>query len=274
MKAKHCFIFILSLMALGSFAQDKPGWIYNKPMPANNSYLFVVESAMGLTELEARNQAFARVFQSTAMRIGQPINSDEINRAVQNGTDFNVISAQYNIPINKVCEYTEKQPNGYRVYILCQVARAGNTIVDFDYEFNGCHDVKQYKNSTALLKSVFVPGLGQMGKHHTKEGVITLCSEAVLLGGGLATYYFAQNQIAIMKNANTSYTDYMLARSKYNTMRTVNTICYAAAAVVYAFNLYRAYSLRPIYSESFAFDPVLMQTDNSMAMGVGLTYKF
>lgn len=274
MNKRFFFNLILTLIGLTSFSQEKPGWIYNKPVPENNSYLYVVESAMGLTELEARNQAFARVFQSTAMRIGQPINSDEINRAVQNGTDFNVISAQYNIPINKVCEFTEKQPNGYRVYILCQVARAGNTIVDFDYEFNGCHDVKQYKNSTALLKSIFVPGLGQMGKHHTKEGVITLCGEAVLLGGGLATYYSAQNQLAIMKNANTSYTDYMSARSKYNTMRTANTICYAAAAAVYVFNLYRAYSLRPIYNDSFAFDPVLMPTDNSMAMGVSLTYKF
>lgn len=70
MKAKKCFILFLLLMSLGSFAQEKPGWIYNKPTPTNNTYLYVVESATGLTELDARNQAFARVFQSTAMRIG------------------------------------------------------------------------------------------------------------------------------------------------------------------------------------------------------------
>ena len=119
MKKQIVLTITLALLGLSSFGQDKPGWIYNKPTPENNSYLYVVESATGTNELEARNQAFARVFQSTAMRLGQPINSDEINRAVQSGKDFNVISAQYNIPINKVCEYTEKNAGGCRVYILC-----------------------------------------------------------------------------------------------------------------------------------------------------------
>ena len=274
MKKKLFVTLVLALVSIASFAQEKPGWIYNKPTPANNSYLYVVEAATGTTELEARNQAFARVFQSTAMRLGQPINSDEINSAVQSGKEFNVISAQYNIPINKVCEYTEKQSGGYRVYILCQAARAGNIVVDFDYEFNGCYDVRQYNNTTALLKSAIVPGLGQMSKQHTTEGIITLGSEVVLLGGGLVTYFSAQNQIDIMKNPNTSYTDYMIARDNYNLLKTTNTIFYAAAAAVYVFNLYRAYSLRPIYGDSFTFNPTLMPMDKSMALGVSLTYKF
>lgn len=274
MKRPILLTLVIALMALASFAQEKPGWIYNKPTPTNSSYLYVVESATGTSELEARNQAFARVFQSTAIRLGQPINSDEINRAVQSGKDFNVISAQYNIPINKVCEYTEKNAGGYRVYILCQAARAGNIVVDFDYEFNGCYDVRQYNNETALLKSVFVPGLGQMGKRHITEGIITLGSEVLLLGGGLVTKLSANQQLDIMRDSNTSYTDYMMARDNYEVLKTTNTICYAAAAAVYVFNLYRAYSLRPIYSDSFAFNPVVMPTDNSFALGVSLTYKF
>ena len=274
MKKKIVLTIALALVGIASFAQEKPGWIYNKPTPTNSSYLYVVESATGTSELEARNQAFARVFQSTAMRLGQPINSDEINRAVQSGKDFNVISAQYNIPINKVCEYTEKNAGGYRVYILCQAARAGNIVVDFDYEFNGCYDVRQYNNGIALLKSVFVPGLGQMGKRHITEGVITLGSEILLLGGGLVTKLSANQQLDVMRDANTSYTDYMIARDNYKILKTTNTICYAAAVAVYVFNLYRAYSLRPIYSDSFAFNPVVMPTDNSFALGVSLTYKF
>ena len=274
MKKKIVLTIALMLVGIASFAQEKPGWIYNKPTPTNSSYLYVVESATGTSELEARNQAFARVFQSTAMRLGQPINSDEINRAVQSGKDFNVISAQYNIPINKVCEYTEKNAEGCRVYILCQAARAGNIVVDFDYEFNGCYDVRQYNNGMALLKSVFVPGLGQMGKHHNTEGIITLGSEVLLLGGGLLTKLSANQQLDIMRDANTSYTDYMIARDNYEILKTTNTICYAAAAAVYVFNIYRAYSLRPIYSDSFAFNPVVMPANNSFALGVSLTYKF
>lgn len=274
MKRRIILIVVLALIGLASFAQDKPGWIYNKPTPANNSYLYVVEAATGTTELEARNQAFARVFQSTAMRLGQPINSDEINKAVQSGKDFNVISSQYNIPINKVCEYTEKNAGGYRVYILCQAARAGNIVVDFDYEFNGCYDVRQYNNGTALLKSALLPGLGQIGKRHVGEGVATLLGEVALLGGGVGSYMMAQNQLDIMRNPNTNYTDYMAARELYGTLKTVNVACYGAAAALYAFNLYRAYAARPKYNDNFVFNPVVMPADNSMAMGVSLTYKF
>ena len=274
MKKKLFVTLVLTLVSIASFAQEKPGWIYNKPTPTNNSYLYVMEAATGMTELEARNQAFARVFQSTAMRLGQPINSDEINRAVQSGKDFNVISAQYNIPINKVCEYTEKNAGGYRVYILCQAARAGNIVVDFDYEFNGCYDVRQYNNGTALLKSALLPGLGQIGKRHVGEGVATFLGEMALLGGGVGSYMMAQNQLDIMRNSNTNYTDYMAARELYGILKTVNIACYGAAAALYAFNLYRAYAARPKYSDNFAFNPIVMPSDNSMAMGISLTYKF
>ena len=273
MKTRLLILFFV-LIGMVSLAQEKPGWIYNKPKPENNTYLYVVEAATGDTELEARNQAFARVLQSTAMRLGQPINSDEINRAVQSGKDFNVISAQYNIPINKVCEYTEKQSDTYRVYVLCQVAKAGNIIVDFDYEFNGCHDVKQYGNGAALLKSMFIPGMGQMGKRRYGEGVFTLLTELVLVGGGVGSYMMAQNQLDIMRNPNTDYTKYMAARETYGTLKTINVACYGAAAALYVFNLYRAYAARPKYSDNFAFNPIVMPSDNSMAMGVSLTYKF
>lgn len=127
------------LFAMVSFAQRVPDWVTNTPTPTNNTYLYVVESAFGTSELSARNQAIARVFQSTAMRLGQPIRSDEINRAVQSGTSFEVISRNYNIPINKVCEYTENKSGNYRVYILCQVAKSGNIPVQFD-AFNACYE--------------------------------------------------------------------------------------------------------------------------------------
>lgn len=139
MKKEASILLVLLFAATLSFAQKTPDWVTNKPSPTNSTYLYVIESAFGNTEIQARNQAIARVFQSTAMRLGQPINSEEINRAVQSGTSFDVISRQYNIPINKVCEYTENKSGSYCVYILCQVAKAGNIPVQFD-EFNGCYE--------------------------------------------------------------------------------------------------------------------------------------
>lgn len=272
---RNVLTMIFTIIVMASFAQDKPGWIYNKPKPSNNTYFYVVEAATAPTEVEARSQAFARILYSTAMRLGQPINSDEINRAVQSGREFSVISSQYNIPINKVCEYGERNKDGFRIYLLCQVAKAGNIIVEFDYDFEGCHDIKQYSNSTALIKSIFVPGLGQIGKRRYKEGAITLITEVALLGGAYLTYNSAQNQIDVMKNVNTTYADYMAAKDKYNSMKKANTICLGAAAVVYAFNLYRAYSAKPVYQKrTYAFHPTVMPDGYDLAYGVSLTYNF
>lgn len=136
---KQILTLSLMLFAISGMAQKFPDWITNKPIPTNNTYLYVVESATGQTELEARNRAIGEVFRSTAMRIGQPVDSEEINRALQRGTEYYVISSQYNVPINKVCEYTDNKTSPCRVYVLCQVAVDGKTHVVFD-DFNACYE--------------------------------------------------------------------------------------------------------------------------------------
>lgn len=136
---KQILILSLMLFAITGMAQKLPDWIINKPTPTNGTYLYVVESATGQTEMQARNRAIGEVFRSTAMRIGQPIDSEEINRALQRGTEYYVISSQYNVPINKVCEYTDNKTSPCRVYVLCQVAKAGNIHVEFE-DFNACYE--------------------------------------------------------------------------------------------------------------------------------------
>lgn len=139
MKKNVLLLFLFGLFTIPATAQKLPDWIINKPTPTNSTYLYVVESATGKTEMEARNRAIGEVFRSTAMRIGQPFDSEEINRALQRGTEYYVISSQYNIPINKVCEYTDFKTSPCRVYVLCQVAKAGNIHVEFD-DFNACYE--------------------------------------------------------------------------------------------------------------------------------------
>ena len=275
MKRKITLLMLFALMAVSGMAQNKPGWVYNKPTPENNTYLYVVESATGLTDAEARSQAVVRVFQSTAMRMGMPVNSEDINSAVQSGKDFNVISAQYNIPINKVCEFTEKTENGYRVFILCQVAKTGNTVVEFA-DFSGCYEVKQFKNSTALVKSIFIPGMGQMGKRRYAEGVFTLLGEVALVGGGVGCYFGAKKQLNVMKDMNTTYDDFMKAKKNYQTFRVSSYVCYGAAAALYVLNLYRAYAALPRYKhkKEMSFYPSVNNVNGDMAFGLGFTYKF
>lgn len=155
MNRRIAFTVVFALFTLSVTAQKLPDWITNKPTPTNNTYLYVVESATGQTELQARNRAIAEVFRSTAMRIGQPIDSEEINRALQRGTEYYVISSQYNVPINKVCEYTDNKTSPCRVYVLCQVAKAGNIRVEFD-DFNDCYEgANKYYAEEALAVDGF-----------------------------------------------------------------------------------------------------------------------
>ncbi len=138
---KNLFFFLLISVCISVAAQQqprkpeyRPDWVYNAPHPENSTYLYVVEHGNGTTEREARNQAIARVFQSTANRIGQFVSTDEINRAVQAGTDYDVIGRTMKVPVNKVCEFSKQDPKDYSwtVYILCQVAKAGNITPEFE----------------------------------------------------------------------------------------------------------------------------------------------
>ena len=169
---KQFFTIFFVLIAVSSMAQKLPDWIINKPTPTNNTYLYVVESATGQTEMQARNRAIAEVFRSTAMRIGQPIDSEEINKALQRGTEYYVISSQYNIPINKVCEYTDNKTLPCRVYVLCQVAKAGNARVEFD-EFNACYEgANKYFADEALYADGFT--ISQNGKTLSDREIRTM----------------------------------------------------------------------------------------------------
>ena len=170
---KQIFVtLILALLTLSSTAQKLPDWIINKPSPTNSTYLYVVESATGKTEDEARNKAIAEVFRSTAMRIGQPFDSEEINRALQRGMEYYVISSQYNIPINKVCEYTDNKTLPCRVYILCQVAKTGNNRVEFD-DFTSCYEnANTYVADEALYANGFT--ISKNGKKLSDHEIRTM----------------------------------------------------------------------------------------------------
>ena len=266
-------LILLFLVTVLFVHAQTPAWTKKLPQASNNTYLYVCESALAYSENDARNQAIARVFQTTANRLGQPVDALEVNTAVQNGITLELISRQFNIPINKVCEYIEKVSGGmFRVYVLCQVAVAGNISPIWDV-FDGCNDIHEYNNGVALLKSAFVPGLGQIGKRHYVEGVTTLVTEFALIGIGTGSYLFSQQQLNILHDSNVSYKDFDKAKKQYNSLRTTNYIAWSSAAALYLFNLYRATSISPKYKDGLSFYPVLTPMSNTVAMGVRFSMK-
>ncbi len=263
---------IVLVLSIYASAQNKPDWITKLPKAKNNTYRYMMESAIGSTENEARTQAIARIFQSTGNLLGQPVNAAEINRAVQSATDYRVIARDFNIPINKVCEYSEKLRSGdYRVYVLCQVAKAGNIGVIWT-EFNNCNVTQEFKNGNALLKSVFIPGLGQIGKRHYVEGTLTLIGEVGLASAGAFCYLSAQDKLDIMRTDGVSVADFTSARNDYNRLRDASYVVWGAAAGLYVFNLIRAFTMSPKYKDGISLTPVIMQ-DEKAAMVPGLAMR-
>ena len=211
------------------------------PKPGNETYIYVRESGEGATVNDALAQAMVRVFQSTANRLGQPYDSQKV---LKEGT--------------------------YWVYVLCQVASMGNVTPVWDRVGMNSRTA----NWVALAKSTVVPGLGQMGKDHFTEGLITLVGECALVGSGIACYNVAQNQLDIMRTPDISVDDFVAASNKYSTVQTVSYISWGMAGALYLFNLIRAFTVQPKSNYDLSFQPTLIATPNNVSPMVGITLRF
>lgn len=263
------FIIILLLANVAAWgAKRLPPWMNELPKPGNSTYIYVREAGEGPTLSEAHNQAMLRVMQSTANRLGRPFDINEVDKALAGGNDYQTLSRQYNIPINKVDQYDQQLADGtFRVWVLCQVAVSGNIQpVWEDLRREG-----EINNWTSLAKSAVVPGLGQMGKGYSTEGALTLGGELLLVGTGIGCYFMAQQKLDVMHDASTSYADWNAARSSYNTLQTVSYIAWGSAAVLYVFNLYRAFAMQPRRTNGLALAPTLMPSHSGPTPGISLT---
>lgn len=276
MKRLVLIFFLTVTLTVTAQNNTRPGWTVKIPKAGNSTYMYVVERASGSTYQAALNNAIARVFQTTMMRIGTTVRWDEVNAALQKGTDWGSVAMEFNIPINKVCDYAQKADGeGYIVWILCQVAKSGNIPPDFE-EFTSCNDTKTYNNGTAALKSALLPGLGQIGKRHYVSGIATMAGEAVLIGGALLFYSTAKNELSYIQNP----TDpdpflYINEIQTYKEDRAKYIAFTSAAAFLYVYNIIRAATMNPKYKkDSIAVVPFMMPLDHTLAAGVGLTLNF
>ena len=282
----------------------RPDWTFKAPQAGNATYLYVAEHGEGNTKRDALNQALGRVFQSTANRLGQTVSTDDINHAVQSGSDFEVVAKRMKVPINKVCEFAQQNPvdDTWTVYILCQVARAGNLTPEFETceectkhqlfdeamkkweqqkadSAKNVQDIRNRRNATALVASTFVPGLGQMIKGHGGAGAGILLSELAVVGGGVTCYYFGQEQVKIMKASGTTFDEFKAAQKMKNTYDIMMYSCFGVAGVIHIVNMCNAWLISDRNLPSnYSFVPALIPTNEysqkSYAVGAGVQIKF
>ena len=235
----------------------RPDWLFEIPQATSSTYLYVVEHAEAETEREALNLAIARVFQTTANRIGQFVSTDEINRAVQAGTDYEVIGRKIKIPIHKACDFSINEEGRWTVYVLCQVAKAGNITPEFDFTHanNMCskHTIydkemdaynrllseiamKQQREKETMIGYSFVPGMAQIKKGSVVKGSCFIAGEVVFIGGIVVTECLRQNYAKQIAMTNNSALKKRFATNANVCMITRN-VCIAGAVAVYAWNV-------------------------------------
>ena len=118
-----------------------PNWVLRKPIPGNDTYYYLVQTANGPSQREARNLAIAQAFMQADYFGGTAVNSASINKAIQEGISYEVISAQFKIPLIIVCEFNRDNENGtVDYYILCQIAKSGNNAFQPE-QFNECYEM-------------------------------------------------------------------------------------------------------------------------------------
>ena len=235
----------------------RPDWLFEIPQATSSTYLYVVEHAEAETEREALNLAIARVFQTTANRIGQFISTDQINNALQSGSDYEVIGRKMKVPVHKACDFSVKSGSKWVVYVLCQVAKAGNITPEFDFVHanNMCskHTIydkemdaynrllseiamKQQREKETMIGYSFVPGMAQIKKGSVVKGSCFIAGEVVFIGGIVVTECLRQNYAKQIAMTNNSALKKRFATNANVCMITRN-VCIAGAVAVYAWNV-------------------------------------
>lgn len=287
----------------------KPDWI-DFQLPDQDKFFFkriAIQANEVKGKMEADMLAQQRAFQAGADYLGYHVNVASLNASIKGNTDEIYVDgqAEKKISVSLVCEYQEVDKRGSSKIItywyLYEISKSGRIIANFDTDFD-CSSREKTKarrdaivadinsqiakiqeeeqakirkrNGAALAASVFVPGAGQMVKHHFVEGGITLGAEVALLGAGAGTFLAAKKQKNIMNSYGIDYDTYQTASKSKTVFEGVAYTCFGLAAVVYGVNLWRAYTLKP-KDYNYAFYPTLIQTDNAeFALGVGATIKF
>ena len=144
---KHLVLLVLTIgwvLIINAQPQpNRPDWITRIPKPSekNKTIYYRVTIGEGVDYNKAYANAFAKAILESSWKLGLKVsNENDINtieRSVYN--DIVIEPNEMNLPMNKVCEYQEnlQTTTGYRLYILWQIATAGNIIPVFeDYD---CH---------------------------------------------------------------------------------------------------------------------------------------
>lgn len=227
---------------LGKSESMRPAWLANRlPRPTNATFHYQLIEAEGKTLDEARQACLQQLSDYVAHswkisgKSSSEIQAEETDGLYKENSLFTfhyeVDGGTVDVLATKYDEYWEQvyYPGGsrYRCYALFGVADVAAP------DFDRLTFTRKY-GARGLVRSMFIPGWGQMYKGSTVKGVCILGGEALLAGG-----------IIVAENLRSSYVKKMHEQPKhqqtYNTKadnwENVRNGFIGAAAALYVYNI-------------------------------------
>lgn len=258
----------------------RPDWLaHHTPAPSNNSFVYHITETVHENLDEARGSALQQL--STYIEQTNHITGSAESRIEKTSTGeseryrfhYTVQGEPVSITFEKKDEYWEyiSYPNGsnaYRCYTLYAVAKKHSGA-----KFDPLTFSRKY-GARGAVRSLIIPGWGQMHKGSTAKGIVILAGEAALIGGVV----FTENERASYEKLKYENPSLMKEYStKVENWETARNVCIGAAAALYIYNLVDALVAngrkRTTVNKAshFAMIPALL--DNS-TYGISLTYNF
>ncbi|MCM1031193.1 MAG: DUF5683 domain-containing protein [Oscillibacter sp.] len=243
----------LLLMSVMASAQNdasdrlKPKWLNATPKPSNSSFVYVIKSAMGRTQEEARNACFDELMADMGFEKGMSVtvnttSLDQENLIYRDGQalEYSESSFQRKSIIKgkevfvqglKIDEYWVRQADG-QIYLTTLYARSQ---LDTKPRFDRVELTEHY-GMQGLWRSLIIPGWGQFHKKANLKGGLFLGGCAALAVGAV----FMESQRIDYVDKITKTHDANLKRS-YATKRdhfaTGRNVCIGVGAALYIYNL-------------------------------------
>lgn len=249
-KCISMLMLVLSMVALAQQKSDKyePAWMRgDMPAKTNQSYDFRTMTGQGGTLTDARRDATMALLNELMQAQGVTVSGTEKVKMLSQSVDgehfdSSLFDSEYNIEYGNhryafkaVDEYWELVGGIYHCYILFEVARNAAQVSFETVEYTTNYGV------SAGLRSIIVPGWGQMYKRQTVKGVAIL-SAAVIGATGIV---ISDNQRASYRNKAEKATNVELRNSyqnKSNSWGNVRNGFIVGTAAVYVYNLVDAFA--------------------------------
>lgn len=244
-----CIVVVMAFAAMGQTRSEgiRPRWISSPPVPTNNTFVYEMHSATARTLDGARDMCLDGLITHAGLKSGVVVTSDKKSDAIlqqhwDNGrltetyrtdshTSTSAKSDEQKLYVENVAEYWERDHKGdYHLTTLFAKSALGEAPL-----FDNVTVTDRY-GARGLVRSIVIPGWGQLYKGSTLKGCLILGGTAAIAAGII----FTENQRAdYVRKIKATHNQNLIKsyRTKRDHFATARNICIGAAAALYVYNL-------------------------------------